>query len=410
MSGMRKLVNKLIYISNARLPTEKAHGYQVCKMCEAFAQNGVEVQLWHPYRHQVSSELKGRGVFDYYGLPQVFGVRTVRNFDVVRLERVFPRASFTPVFFAHAFLWALYVALSVRREMADLYYTRDSVVAYWLLRLGLPTVYEEHTVPRRARRGILRRIACDSELRRVVVLTSFIKKGFLQMGFSDEKVVVLPDGVDLSLFANLPSREECRERLGLPQERPIIGYIGRFQTLGEEKGIPELVQAIAGLPSINGEEPLLLCVGGPMNPVPTYLKLACRIGLSERRLKFIDHVAHVDVPYWIRAFDVAVAPFPNTEHYSYFMSPLKLFEYMAAGVPIVVSDLPSIREIVRHGENAWLVKSSDPDALALGIQYVLENHHLARKLADQATRDVQKYTWHNRANHLLKGITMEMHR
>src|SRR5207253_2377078 len=197
MSGMRKLVNKLIYISNARLPTEKAHGYQVCKMCEAFAQNGAKVQLWHPYRHQVSSELKRRDVFDYYGLRQMFVVRTVRNFDVVRLERVFPRAIFTLFFFVHAFLWSLYAALGARGEKADLYYTRDVSVAYWLLRLGLPTIYEEHAVPRRAQRGLLRRIACHPELRLVVALTSFITKSFLQLGFSDEKDVVLPDGVDL---------------------------------------------------------------------------------------------------------------------------------------------------------------------------------------------------------------------
>jgi glycosyltransferase involved in cell wall biosynthesis len=378
-------------------------------MCEALAQNGVEVQLWHPYRRQISLKLKGRGVFDYYGLPQVFGVRMLRNFDVVRLERVFPKASFPLVFFAHAFLWGLYAALSARREMADLYYTRDSVVAYWLLRLGLPTVYEEHVVPRRAQRLILRRIACDSQLRFVVVLTSFIKNSFLQMGFAEEKVVVLPDGVDLSLFTNLPSREECRGSLGLPQERPIIGYIGRFQTLGQEKGIPELVQALGGLPPLNGREPLLLCVGGPMDSVPGYLELARRWRVPEASLRFIDRVPNREVPFWMRACDVVTIPWGWTEFSAYFTSPLKLFEYMAAGIPIVASDLPSLREILRHGENAWLVKAGDPNMLALGIQYVLENQDLGRKLADQATRDVQKHTWRKRATQLLNRMSMEMH-
>jgi len=162
------------------------------------------------------------------------------------------------------------------------------------------------------------------------------------------------------------------------------------------------------LPSINGKEPLLLCVGGPMDAVPRYLKLASRTGLSERRLKFVDHVAHVDVPYWIRAFDVAVAPFPDTEHYAYFMSPLKLFEYMAARVPIIISDFPSIRDVVQHGETAWLVKPADPHALALGIQYILDNRDLAQKLAGRAAKDIEKYTWEHRINQLLKRITMEI--
>jgi glycosyltransferase involved in cell wall biosynthesis len=238
----------------------------------------------------------------------------------------------------------------------------------------------------------------------VVVLTSFIKKGFLQMGFSDEQVVVFPDGVDLSLFANLPSREECRRRLGLSGEQPIIGYIGRFQTLGCEKGIPELVQAMAHLRSIDGKEPLLLCVGGPMDPVPTYLKLAYRAGVPERRLKFVDHVPQVDVPYWIRAFDIAVAPFPMNEHYAYFMSPLKLFEYMAAGVPIVATDLPSVREVLRHGENAWLVEPGDKTALATGITHVLRDGALKATIAAAAQQSAKKYTWERRASSILNQL------
>jgi glycosyltransferase involved in cell wall biosynthesis len=404
MPDMTESVKKLVYIVNARLPTEKAHGYQICKMCAAFARNGVEVQLWHPYRHQMSSELKGREVFDYYDLPQVFGVRTVPNFDVIRLERVFPEATFRPLFSVHAFLWGLYAALKARKEKADIYYTRDSVVAYWLLRLRLPTIYEEHVVPRRAQRAILRRVARQSELRLVVVLTSFIKKGFLEMGFSDEKVAVVPDAVDLSLFANLPSREECRRLLGLPQERSIIGYIGRFQALGAEKGIPELVQTMAHLPAIKGKEPLLLCVGGPMDPVADYIDLARRYGAPEHRLRFIDRVPNSQVPLWIRACDVVTIPWGWTEFSAYFTSPLKLFEYMAAEVPIVASDLPSLREILQHGENAWLVKPGDPYVLAAEVQHILDNQDLARKLVDRAKKDVQKHTWNHRTNLLLKRL------
>jgi glycosyltransferase involved in cell wall biosynthesis len=399
-------VKRLIYIVNARLPTQKAHGYQICKMCEAFAQNGMEVQLWHPYRHQDSSELKGRGVFDYYGLRQVFGVRTVRNFDVVRLERVFSRASFTSLFSLHAFLWGLYAVLKARKEKADLYYTRDSVIAYWLSLLRLPTVYEEHLVPRRAQRAILRRLARQSELRLVVVLTSFIKKGFLQMGFSDEKVLVVPDAVDLSLFANLPGKEECRERLGLPQDRVIIGYIGRFRTMEMEKGIPELVQAMANLRSSNGREALLLCVGGPMDPVPEYLAIARRYGVPEYRLRFVDRVPNSQVPFWMRACDIVTIPWGWTQFSAFFTSPLKLFEYMAAGVPIVASDLPSLSEILRHGENAWMVRPGNSCALAAEIQYILDNQDLGRKLVDQAKKDVQKHTWNHRTNLLLNRLSI----
>jgi glycosyltransferase involved in cell wall biosynthesis len=190
--------------------------------------------------------------------------------------------------------------------------------------------------------------------------------------------------------------------LGLPQDRAIIGYIGRFRTMEMEKGIPELVQAMAHLRSVNGKEPLLLCVGGPLTTVPFYLDLALRCGIPSINLRFVDRVPNREVPFWMRAFDIAVAPFPYTEHYAYFMSPLKIFEYIAAGVPVVATDLPSIREVLHHGQNAWLVKPDDPRALAQGIHQILNYSDVAEKLTHQASRDVQSKTWRRRASEILR--------
>jgi glycosyltransferase involved in cell wall biosynthesis len=397
-------MRRLVYIANVRLPTEKAHGYQISKMCEAFALNGAEVVLLHPHRHQSDPRLTGWTVFDYYGIKPIFQVQTLKNLDVVVLNRFIPDWIFTPIFFAHAFIWGYYAASMARQYRADLYYTRDTTIAYWLVRMGLPTVYEAHVVPNRGQKLLLRKIKRQPSLRLVAVLTSFLRQRFLDMGFSSEQVIVLPDGVDLDLFEGLPSKEDCRRRLGLPLEQPIIGYIGRFRTLEMEKGIPELVEAMKDLSSVNGAEPLLLCVGGPMDAVPTYLQLARRIGIPQDRLRFVDRVPNTEVPYWIRAFDVALAPFPWVDHYAYFMSPLKLFEYMATGVPILATDLPSIREVLRHGENAWLVPPDDPKALAEGIRHLLENSDLAERLARQAKEDVRQYTWKRRAAVILRHV------
>jgi len=397
-------MRRLVYLANARLPTEKAHGYQICKMCEAFALNGAEVVLLHPYRHQADPQLAGQTVFDYYGIKPIFQVQKLKNLDVVVLNRFIPDRIFIPIFFVHAFIWGYHAASVARQFRADLYYTRDTTIAYWLVRMGLPTVYEAHVVPNRGQKLLLRKIKRQPSLRLIVVLTSFLRQRFLDMGFLSDQVIVLPDGVDLDLFERLPSKEDCRRRLGLPLERPIIGYIGRFRTLEMEKGIPELVEAMKDLSSVNGAEPLLLCVGGPMDAVPTYLELARRIGIPQDRLRFVDRVPNTEVPYWIRAFDVALAPFPRTDHYAYFMSPLKLFEYMAAEVPILATDLPSIREVLRHGENAWLVPPSDPKALAEGIRNLLENPDLAERLAQQARKDVRQYTWKRRAAVILQHV------
>ena len=397
-------VKRLIYIANARLPTEKAHGYQICKMCEAFVQTGLDVLLLHSDRYQYDRLMYGKTVFDYYGIAPVFAVRSLANLDVVPLSSWMPEKLFSGLFFTHAILWGLYAALAASKETADLYYTRDSSIAFWLVKLGLPTVYEAHVVPKGGQRSLLNQFAQHSALQRVVVLTSFIKKEFLEMGFPAEKVIVRPDGVDLSLFADLPDKQECRKRLGLPPDRPIIGYIGRFRTMEMEKGIPQLIEAIANLPTFEDRDPLLLCVGGPMDAVPAYLKIAGDFQVPEHRLQFRDRVPNRDVPFWMRACDLVTIPWPRTEFSAYFTSPMKLFEYMASGVPIIASDLPSIREVLQHRQNAWLVEAGSGKALARGMTTLLADKQMRQLLAQTAWRDAIAYSWHHRSNSILQEV------
>jgi glycosyltransferase involved in cell wall biosynthesis len=399
------MIKKMTYISTARLPTEKAHGYQICKMCEAFADCSVEIILLHPHRKQIDSALCGQSIFEYYGIYPNFRLETLFGIHNLRgLGKFLPQWFLMLLLLADNLLWGLYAALTAAKENADLYYTRDSSIAFWLAQLGLPTAYEAHGIPKRGGRWLLHRLARHPALQLTVVLTTYIKKELVAMGFPSEKILVQPDGADLSLFEDLPAKETCRERLRLPQNRPTIGYIGRFQTLEMEKGIPELVQATARLSPIDGKEPLLLCVGGPMEVVPTYLEIARRFNIPEHRLEFRDRVPNREVPLWMRSCDVVTIPWQWTEFSAYYTSPMKLFEYMAAGVPIVASDLPSIREVLRHGENAWLVKPGEPDAIAKGIQIILENPPLANQLSRQACLDVRDYTWRQRANRILNGI------
>jgi glycosyltransferase involved in cell wall biosynthesis len=138
--------------------------------------------------------------------------------------------------------------------------------------------------------------------------------------------------------------------------------------------------------------------------VPAYLDLARRIGIPEHWLKFVDRVPNTEVPWWIRSCDLVILPLTADFMVHAGAMPLKLFEYMAAGVPILATDLPSIREVLRHGENAWLVPPSNPKALAEGIRHLLENPDLAERLAQQARKDVRQYTWKRRAAVILRHV------
>ena len=365
----------------------------------------MEVVLLHPYRHQATPGLRQASVFDYYGIAPSFTVRTLPNWDLVRWDRWIPKELFLRMSFSYEMFWTLYAAVVARREHADLYFTRESNVAYWLTRLGMPTVFEAHMIPKRAQRRLVELFCRKPALRLVVTLTSFAKDRFHEIGVPEEKIVVRPSGVDLGLYDQLPSREDCRRRLGLPESEPIVGYVGRFEAMGMEKGVLNLVRSMA----LISRPSCLICVGGPMDLASSYIQEAEQLGIPAGRIRFVDQVPHAEVALWIRACDVVTLPWSWTDYSAYVTSPMKLFEYMAGGTPIVASDLPSLREILTNGVNARLVKAGDPSALSQGIDDLLGDSRLAASLAVQARKDVARHTWAARATEILRSALRTDH-
>jgi glycosyltransferase involved in cell wall biosynthesis len=115
---------------------------------------------------------------------------------------------------------------------------------------------------------------------------------------------------------------------------------------------------------------------------------------------FTGLVEPARVPELLARADVLVLPNPASAISTRYTSPLKLFEYMAAGRPIVSSDLPSIREILRDNVNALLVAPGDPMALASAIDRLLRDPALAARLARTALDEVPSYSWPRRAERL----------
>lgn len=386
---------RMLYLVNARLPTEKAHGVQVVQMCQAFSGLGFEVELWHPRRRQRAATPGITNLFAYYGVPPSFRVRTLPNLDPMALIDRLPERAAPVAFLAHTLGWGLFAAARAARRRWDLCFTRDACLAFWLVLLGQPTVCELHQGASGAIGWLLRRMARRRSLRLVVTLTKHGRLEAEACGVPEAKLWVAPDGVDPSAYAALPARDECRLGLGLSLDTPIVGYVGRFEAMGREKGVRHLIDAMSHLP--DDVAPCLLCVGGPMDRVNGYRARARSLGLPDDRVRFLDRVPAPEVPLWIRACDVVTIPLPRTQFFEHFTSPMKLFEYMAAGVPIVASDLPSLREVLCDGRDAVLVEAGNPAALAGGLARVLRNPVLAASLARAARCEVPAYGWDRRA-------------
>jgi glycosyltransferase involved in cell wall biosynthesis len=200
--------------------------------------------------------------------------------------------------------------------------------------------------------------------------------------------IVVPNGVDGDLFARLPGRTEARTFLGLPTDRPLIGFAG---SLRPWHGLEVAIEALAELPAA------VLAVAGEGEVRSGLEKRARDLGVSDRVL-WTGQLPHQLIPGFLAALDAAVLPYPALAGFSF--SPLKLYEYLAAGVPVVASDLGQIRTALEGGRWGVLVQPGDPSALAEAIRGVLADPR-ARQVATEGRRlALHEHTWEQRARTL----------
>ena len=224
----------------------------------------------------------------------------------------------------------------------------------------------------------------------VVTTTAGIRDSFVEAYGERPRVHVVPNGCDPPEGAFT----------GLPDGEPEILYAGQLYPW---KGVDVLVEAFAQVP--RGR---LVILGGIEGEADTarVRALVDRLGLRER-VALPGLVPQARVADALHRATVVAVPFLRTAMTERHTSPLKAFEAMAAGRAIVASDLPSTREVLRHGHTAWLVPPGDPAALAAGLRHVLDDRALAESLARAAHAAAPAYGWPARAQALV-GLLAEV--
>lgn len=383
---------ELIYAANNRLPTEKAHGLQIAQMCEAFAQTGYTVTLVAPRRIN-TAEMRAAGpLWEHYGVERAFVFRRLPALD---LFPIFPR--YQIAFAAQTITFALALAVWLLPRRPDVLYTRDLFIAAWLalIRPRTALVYEAHAIHRsRLGRALLRFVGRRA---RIVALTGHLAAALRDAGA--RRVTVEHDAVRAARFADPPPCDEARAALGIAPGAFVVGYIGRLHTMGMPKGLDTLIDAIA-LASARGGPIDLLLVGGPDDGVRALRDQWSARGLPGERLHAVGQVPPAAIPRYLAALDVGALPLPWTQHFAYYASAIKLFEYLAAGCAVIASDLPSTAEVVRDGATALLVPPGDAQAWADALVRLRDDPALARRLAEAARALSAYYTWEARARRI----------
>jgi glycosyltransferase involved in cell wall biosynthesis len=391
----------LLYIAHVRLPTERAHGLQIVQNCEALADAGAQVTLWVARRWQTAALRGARDVWAHYGVRRNFALRRLPVIDLLPLVPGQSHLGARLIFALGMLTFIVSACTGLRFTRADVVYSRDPLVLLcvgWLFprqRLA----FECHTAARgRFSRWVERRLLRRAE--RIFATTGHLASALIAAGADPTRVVVAHDGIRAERFADQPHPGAAKHDAGWGDARYVVGYVGRLHTVGIDKGVGMLVDAAARADGVT-----LAVIGGPEESLPALRARWRAIRGTDDGLYTPGQVDPERIPGLLAACDACAIPLPPAEHFAWFASPMKLFEYMAAARAVLASDLPAIREVVTDGATALLIPPTDPDAWTAAIVRLRDDPALRERLAAAGRAHVMAhYTWAARARAILGAL------
>lgn len=363
---------KIVYLSSAELPSRAANSIHVVKMCQAFAANGHDVTLFANVAG--GDTMADADIFRHYDV--------AGDFELRRLPRL------SVPYAGH--LLGLFMAREAAKATPDLVMGRHPAACYFSMLAGLPTYFETHASIEESGRfthWLFRRMIRSRNFAKLILITealgTFYKERY---GLGDDQLLILPDGAD-------PVSEAVAPKAGMRVNGKVnVGYTGH---LYPGKGM-EIISALAPL----CPEHHFHVVGGKDEDIAHWMS---RIGTCPN-ITFHGYQPHSEIAACLQALDIVLLPNQREVkanaggNIGAWTSPLKLFEYMASGKPIIASDIPALREVVEHERNALLCPHDDAGAWKKAMQRLAETPGLGERIASAARHDLEhRYSWIRRA-------------
>ena len=379
--------NKIVVIFNNRLPTERAHGFQIVKMCEELASAGKSVELVIPKSKNKIKE----NIFSYYGVKNNFKVK-----ELWALNLFFGDITYRVRYFT--FLISLFF---YKISDSTVYLTRNPEVVFLIsIRKG-KIIFENHNWYETEKK-IKKNLALVKNAFGFITTSEIIKKEFVNKGVNADKIIIAPNGVDLNKFNISLSKNEARSRFHLPLDKKLIIYSGH---LYEKKGVYTIAESVKYL----SDDCRIVFIGGLPDDIKKMKRLFGKDANSttqngQRKIIFVGQKDRSKIPLYLKSADVLVIG--NSAKYlseSTYTSPLKLFEYLAVGNPIVASDVPAIREFVTENEVVFF-EPDNPESLAKAIKFAEDNKE---NLSQNAKQLSQNFSWQKRARKIIEFLTID---
>lgn len=374
---------RLVYISNSTIPSTIANSVHVMKMSQALVANGHEVLLCAP-NDKAGEEPLGdfHDPYDFYGVKPCFKIRKLP----------------WPKLKGRRGIYGLLAAVTAKFWHPDLVYGRFVPGVFFSAAAGLNVILETHAPVEEQGKlchWMFARLIINKRLKRIVVISNALKQYYQhKYDLPADLIIVACDGADQ------PDQHE-KIPLGRPGHLQV-GYVGHLYPGRGIQTILELARSCSWAD--------FHLIGGIESDVDYWKDMAKDIS----NITFHGFVPHRQTDVYRNSFDVLIAPYEQHVFSSTnkgtdtakYMSPLKIFEYMAAGKPIICSDLPVLREILTDQNTALLCQADNLSSWAQCLERLENNPGLREQLGQAARKDfLAKYTWKARAQKVLMNVS-----
>lgn len=377
--------NKIALVIYARFPSEMGYGNHIIQVANGFLKNNFDVCIYYPKTY--NSKTITQNPETYYEVTNNINFKEIKNFDVTSFSiyELLPSVLKMFIYSISTLFWSFRLKRYLQNE--EYVWSTNPNVLNVLKKCFDNVIYEKHGAARFIQKYSINQLKKANN----TTLIGVTRKSVEELYNNIKEPLYLPNGVDGDFF--FPNSEQ--------NEEITIGYIGLLETYGIDKGVLSSVEEII---KVNEElKTKTLIVGGPKNKLDEIQKVVN----TNKQSSYFDiknFIPHNEVPNVIRQMQIGIVPYPNESHMKFYASPLKVFEFAACGVPVLLSDIDSHLELKSLNLGIYYFKNNDFDDFRQKLIELIKDSDLRNSLRKKSLDNINNLFWDKRIKKIVDSV------